>query len=160
MHWGSSWARCWEPRDNPCVSCYQPLNRVIVSSLAQILILAIISTAVTPLIFLVGEAPPTPPSKYTSTANNSSIFDFFFWTAAFAATKKFQSLSPLVRAMLGQEPESSEACMSRRERVDFAIITLIFGVLVAAWVNVFQNKSKYLNSLEQLATPSFPPKSL
>lgn len=38
---------------------------------------------------------------------------------------------PLVRAMLGLPVDDEEAYMTKRERVDFGIVTLIFGVLVA-----------------------------
>jgi len=89
----------------------QLLSPLLGTTRESILILAIISTAVTPLTFLVGEAPPTPPT--------------------YAASKKHQSLTSLGRAMLGQ-PVEPAAYMTKRERIDFSIIVLIFGVLVGA----------------------------
>ncbi|KAF8902884.1 major facilitator superfamily domain-containing protein [Gymnopilus junonius] len=77
----------------------------------SILVLGIISTAVVPLVFLIQRAPPTPPT--------------------YAASKKPLSLLSLCRAMLGLEVEPA-ARMSRRERFDFTIIVLIFGVLVGS----------------------------
>lgn len=52
---------------------------------------------------------------------------------AYAGSKKSSSLMSLVRAMLGMQT-ATEAYMSIRERTDYAIIILIFGVLVAALV--------------------------
>ncbi|KAH9948500.1 major facilitator superfamily domain-containing protein [Amylocystis lapponica] len=81
----------------------------------SILIMGIIFTAVTPLILLVGNAPPTPP---THSGSSSPTFSSF------------------VRAFLGKEARSSSAYTTLRQRIDFVIITVVFGVLVAV-INVF-----------------------
>ncbi|KAF8348222.1 major facilitator superfamily domain-containing protein [Amanita rubescens] len=78
----------------------------------SILVLGIISTAVTPFVFLVVGAPPSPPT--------------------YAGSKPPQSLLSLLRAMVGMVDPSSGAYMSLRSRIDFAIITIIFGIFVAA----------------------------
>ncbi|EKM52317.1 uncharacterized protein PHACADRAFT_260633 [Phanerochaete carnosa HHB-10118-sp] len=77
---------------------------------ASILVLAIICTAVVPCAFVVGDAPPTPPT--------------------YSASQPNPSLISLVRAILGREQRGSQAYMSVRERCDFVIIMLNFGVLV------------------------------
>ncbi|KIM45391.1 hypothetical protein M413DRAFT_442062 [Hebeloma cylindrosporum] len=77
----------------------------------SILILGIMSTVVAPLVFLVQRGPPTPPT--------------------YAASQKPLSLISLCRTMLGMKVEPA-AYMTVRERLDFAIIVLIFGFLVAA----------------------------
>ncbi|PFH46175.1 hypothetical protein AMATHDRAFT_77780 [Amanita thiersii Skay4041] len=78
----------------------------------SILVLGILSTAVTPLVFLVSNAPPTPPT--------------------YAGSKPSPPLQSLLLAMIGKENMTSDAYMSPRSRVDFAIVMLLFGVLVAA----------------------------
>lgn len=77
----------------------------------SILVLAILSTAVTPFILLIGTAPPTPPT--------------------YAASKPPLGLKSLFLAMLGKA-STTQGTMSGRERIDFAIIVLVFGTLVAA----------------------------
>ncbi|KAJ6577555.1 major facilitator superfamily domain-containing protein, partial [Mycena capillaripes] len=71
----------------------------------------IVSTAVVPFVLLIGDAPPTPPTYSGST--------------------KSPSLLVLVRAMLGKET-SPESRMELRERIDFAVLLLLFGTLVAS----------------------------
>ncbi|KAG6850973.1 hypothetical protein H0H93_005842 [Arthromyces matolae] len=81
----------------------------------SILILGILATAVTPSVFFVGAAPPTPPT--------------------YAGSKVSPSLLSLVRTMLGLKT-SDDAYMTPRERVDFAVITFIFGTIAGgtnAW---------------------------
>jgi len=89
----------------------QLLSPLVGDTRQSILILGILTTAIAPLVFLIGDAPPTPPT--------------------YSASKKPPSLGSLSRAMLGLEVER-DAYMSTRERFDFAIISLIFGVLVGA----------------------------
>lgn len=74
----------------------------------SILVLAIISTAALPAILLILESPPSPPTYFGS--------------------KQPLSFISLCRAMLGLSV-SKEAYMSHRERIDFVILTLVFGVL-------------------------------
>ena len=38
----------------------------------------------------------------------------------------------LVRAMVGREPRDRTTYMTIRQRIDFAVMSLVFGVLVAA----------------------------
>ncbi|KAJ7881071.1 major facilitator superfamily domain-containing protein [Mycena olivaceomarginata] len=77
----------------------------------SILGLAIISTAVSPFVILIGDAPPTPPTHSGST--------------------KSPPLVVLIRALLGKET-SPESHMESRERIDFTVLLLIFGTLVAS----------------------------
>ncbi|KAF7375285.1 Major facilitator superfamily domain-containing protein 7 [Mycena sanguinolenta] len=77
----------------------------------SILGLAIVSTAVSPFVLLVGDAPPTPPTYSGST--------------------KSPSLVVLIKEMLGKEG-TPESHMEPRERIDFGILLLIFGTLVAS----------------------------
>ncbi|KAF8630320.1 hypothetical protein AX15_002993 [Amanita polypyramis BW_CC] len=78
----------------------------------SILVLGIISTAVTPFVFLVANAPPTPPT--------------------YAGSRTSSSLLSLLLAMLGKVDKSSDAYMSPRSRLDFGLMTLIFGAFIAA----------------------------
>ncbi|EPQ57161.1 MFS general substrate transporter [Gloeophyllum trabeum ATCC 11539] len=78
----------------------------------SILVLGIISTIVTPAVLVVGSAPPTPPT--------------------YIASQHSPSLKSLLRAMAGKQDRSTPAYMTIRERMDFAIMILIFGVLVSA----------------------------
>ncbi|KAM5538876.1 hypothetical protein V8D89_007598 [Ganoderma adspersum] len=82
----------------------------------SILVMAIIFTAAAPIVFLVGEAPPTPPT--------------------FAATKKRPSLTSLAHAMAGKVPQGEYAYMTKRQRIDFVILCVLFGVLVGI-INTF-----------------------
>ncbi|KAJ8472940.1 hypothetical protein ONZ51_g8182 [Trametes cubensis] len=82
----------------------------------SLLVMAIIFTAVAPAAFFVGNAPPTPPT--------------------FAGSQKHPSLGSLLRAMAGQTPRDEYTYMSMRQRIDFAIITVTFGVLVGV-INAF-----------------------
>ncbi|KAJ6468306.1 major facilitator superfamily domain-containing protein [Mycena sanguinolenta] len=77
----------------------------------SILGLAIVSTAVSPFVLLIGNAPPTPPTYSGST--------------------KSPSLVLLIREMVGKE-STLESHMEPRERIDFGILLLIFGTLVAS----------------------------
>ncbi|KAF8813928.1 MFS general substrate transporter [Phlegmacium glaucopus] len=88
----------------------QLLSPLVGNTRQSILVLGIMSTAVTPLVFLIGKAPPTPPT--------------------YAASKETPSLITLCRATLGMNV-APDAYMSVRERFDFAIIFLIFSVLSA-----------------------------
>ncbi|GJE88916.1 MFS general substrate transporter [Phanerochaete sordida] len=78
----------------------------------SLLVLAIISTAVMPCALLILNAPPTPPT--------------------YAASQPRPPFMSLVRALSGREPRDRPTYMTLRERIDFAILTLNFGVLVGA----------------------------
>ncbi|KAG1732244.1 MFS general substrate transporter [Suillus paluster] len=78
----------------------------------SVLVLAIVSTAVAPALFLIESEPPSPPT--------------------YAGSKAPQSLYSLLLAMVGKVRPSDPAYMAPHERLDFTIITLIFGVLVGA----------------------------
>ncbi|KAF8629891.1 hypothetical protein AX15_003247 [Amanita polypyramis BW_CC] len=98
---------------NPIGSAIGQLISPLVGNTRQsILVLGIMSTAVTPFVFFVANAPPTPPT--------------------YAGSKASGSLLSLLRAIVGKVDESSDAYMSPRSRLDFAITTLIFGVFVAS----------------------------
>ncbi|KAH7914081.1 MFS general substrate transporter [Hygrophoropsis aurantiaca] len=89
----------------------QLISPLVGTSRQSILILAIITTAVTPALFLISSEPPSPPT--------------------YAGSKKSRSLPSLVQAILGRDCPK-DAFMSKRERLDFVILILLFGVLVAA----------------------------
>ncbi|KAI9455439.1 MFS general substrate transporter [Lactarius psammicola] len=82
----------------------------------SILVLAIMSTVVVPITFLVPEAPPTPPSYSGSRTSSPSILSLF-------------------RAAIGQK-STPEAYMTLRERFDFAILVSVFSALLAS-INAF-----------------------
>ncbi|KAI0744766.1 MFS general substrate transporter [Earliella scabrosa] len=94
----------------------QLLPPLVGSPRQSLLVMAIIFTVAAPFVFLVGEAPPTPPT--------------------FAATHKRPSMLSLVRAMSGKLPSDRYTYMTVRQRIDFAIMTLIFGILVGV-INAF-----------------------
>ncbi|KIJ67994.1 hypothetical protein HYDPIDRAFT_107555 [Hydnomerulius pinastri MD-312] len=89
----------------------QLLSPVVGTARQSVLILAIISTAATPALFLISAAPPSPPT--------------------YAGSKPPLTLTSLYRAVLGK-PVPPEAYMAPRERADFVIISVLFGVLVGA----------------------------
>ncbi|CAA7261775.1 unnamed protein product [Cyclocybe aegerita] len=89
----------------------QLLSPLVGDTRQSILVLGIMATAVAPFVLLVRSNPPTPPT--------------------YSGGQKPLSLISLCRAMLGLEVEPA-AHMSGTERLDFLIIVLIFGVLVAA----------------------------
>ncbi|KAI0689392.1 major facilitator superfamily domain-containing protein [Cytidiella melzeri] len=82
----------------------------------SILLLSIISTVLAPCALLMSEAPPTPPT--------------------YAATQRNPSVASLMRALIGREPKANHTFMTIRERIDFTIITLNFGIF-AGVVNSF-----------------------
>ncbi|EIM82916.1 MFS general substrate transporter [Stereum hirsutum FP-91666 SS1] len=81
----------------------------------SILVLAIICTAVIPVVFMIFEAPPVPPT--------------------FAGSRPSPSILSLLNAMLGR-PCPEEAYMTIRERLDFVILVTCFSVFLAA-INTF-----------------------
>ncbi|KZV63363.1 MFS general substrate transporter [Peniophora sp. CONT] len=80
-----------------------------------ILVLGIISTAAAPLVLLVSDKPPTPPT--------------------YAGSKHSPGIHTLLLAMIGKETHK-DAHMTVRERLDFAIVVWVFAVLLAA-INTF-----------------------
>ncbi|KAG2078963.1 MFS general substrate transporter [Suillus decipiens] len=90
----------------------QLLSPLLGTARQSILVLAIASTAVAPALFLIENEPPIPPT--------------------YAGSKASQSLYSLLCAMVGKVRPSDAAYMTLRERLDFIINTLIFGVLVGA----------------------------
>ena len=100
-----------KPNSFPPLPSPPPFQRTLTPS-AQLLILAIIYSASAPCVFLVQDAPPTPPTR--------------------AAGQPNPSFMSLMRAMVGREPRDRTTHMTIRQRIDFAVLTLLFGVLVAA----------------------------
>ncbi|EPQ51930.1 MFS general substrate transporter [Gloeophyllum trabeum ATCC 11539] len=97
---------------NPIGSALGQLISPIAGTTRQsILILGIICTAVTPAALGIGSAPPTPPT--------------------YTASQQALTLTSLLRAIVGKERIGAPAYMTVRERVDFAILIIVFGVLVA-----------------------------
>ncbi|GBE87090.1 predicted protein [Sparassis crispa] len=102
---------------NPIGNAVGQLISPLVGNPSQsILVMGIIFTAVTPCVFFVSDAPPTPPTPSASTTNPS-----------------FMSLA---RAMVGREPRGLPTYMLTRQRIDFIILSIAFGVLVG-FVNSF-----------------------
>ncbi|KAG1732247.1 major facilitator superfamily domain-containing protein [Suillus paluster] len=98
---------------NPVGSALGQLLSPLVGTPRQsVLVLAIMSTAVAPALFLIESEPPSPPT--------------------YAGSKAPQSLNSLLLAMVGKVRPSDPAYMAPRERMDFTINALIFGVLVGA----------------------------
>ncbi|EGO00078.1 hypothetical protein SERLA73DRAFT_180488 [Serpula lacrymans var. lacrymans S7.3] len=93
----------------------QVLSPSVGTARQSILVLAIISTAVTPAVFLINSSPATPPTH--------------------AGSQKPQEMTSLLRAMVGFKCPP-EAHMTLRERIDFMIVIIIFGVL-AGMANTF-----------------------
>lgn len=56
---------------------------------------------------------------------------------AFAAAHKHPSILDLGNAMLGRVPRDRYTYMTMRQRLDFALIVLIFGIVVGMWVTEF-----------------------
>lgn len=90
----------------------QLLSPLVGTARQSVLVLAIASTVVAPALFLIENEPPIPPT--------------------YAGSKASQSLYSLLCAMVGKVRPSDPAYMTLRERLDFIIDTLIFGVLVGA----------------------------
>lgn len=88
----------------------QLLSPMVGDTRKSILFLGIISSAALPFVLLIPKAPPTPPT--------------------YAASKPSLPLSSLLRAMMGTQ-RSQDAYMTIQERVDFSIMVLVFGTLVA-----------------------------
>lgn len=93
----------------------QLISPLVGDTRQSILVLGILSTAVIPFVFFVQDSPPTPPT--------------------YAASVKSPSLWSLLRGFIGVE-RNGENYMTRRERFDFAILVVVFGLLVGI-VNAF-----------------------
>jgi MFS transporter, FLVCR family, MFS-domain-containing protein 7 len=72
---------------------------------------AIIATVVFPFGFILQEQPPTPPT--------------------FAGSTKSPGMTSLFKALVGKEPVDSTQYMDLRDRVDFGLLFLVFGVYVS-----------------------------
>ncbi|KAI9569600.1 MFS general substrate transporter [Boletus coccyginus] len=97
---------------NPIGGAIGQLLSPLVGSVRQsVLILAIISTAAIPAVLFIADAPPTPPT--------------------YAGSKPPHSLKSLCRAVLGWSVPQ-DASMTFHERLDFVIVTALFGVFVGA----------------------------
>uniref|UniRef100_A0A0W0F096 MFS general substrate transporter n=1 Tax=Moniliophthora roreri TaxID=221103 RepID=A0A0W0F096_MONRR len=87
----------------------QLLSPLVGDTRQSILVLGIICTAVTPLVFMVQSAPPTPPT--------------------YSASQRPPSLGEFVKVLAGR---SRVQQISLRERLDFLLLVFIFGISVAA----------------------------
>lgn len=76
----------------------------------SLLVMAIIFTAVTPAVMFIEDAPPTPPTRSATHAN--------------------PPFRTLVSALLGRTTREDTTYMTVRQRVDFGVMALVFGVLV------------------------------
>lgn len=94
----------------------------------QILVLGIATTVIAPTVFLIGNKPPTPPSTFILRPSHAVRANI---SSAYAGSKPPGSLRALLLAMAGRAP-TRESAMTVRERIDFAVIIVVFGILVAA----------------------------
>ncbi|KAI0370892.1 MFS general substrate transporter [Pilatotrama ljubarskyi] len=94
----------------------QLIPPLIASPRQSLLVMAIIYSAAAPVVFLVGNSPPTPPT--------------------YSGSQKHPSLSSLARALSGRIPRDEYSYMSMRQRIDFGVLVLVFGVLVGV-INAF-----------------------
>ncbi|CDO70414.1 hypothetical protein BN946_scf184999.g55 [Trametes cinnabarina] len=102
---------------NPVGNALGQLIPPLVGSTRQsLLVLAIIFTVISPAVFLIGNAPPTPPT--------------------YAGTQAHVSMGSLLQAMAGRTPRDDYTYMTVRQRIDFGIMTVIFGVIVGV-INAF-----------------------
>ncbi|KAF9051051.1 MFS general substrate transporter [Hymenopellis radicata] len=90
----------------------QLLSPLIVDTRQSILVLGIICTAAAPAVFLIGTAPPTPPT--------------------YSASRPSPSLWSLCARIVGIEKSEGDDFMTLRERFDFCIVLAIFSALVGA----------------------------
>ncbi|KAI0268875.1 MFS general substrate transporter [Gloeopeniophorella convolvens] len=90
----------------------QILSPICSDTRNSILLLGVVSTIAVPIVFLVLEAPPTPPSFSGSRTTSPSIVS-------------------LIKAAIGL-PCPPESYMTRRERLDFGILVSVFAVLLAS----------------------------
>ncbi|KAJ6499353.1 major facilitator superfamily domain-containing protein [Mycena sanguinolenta] len=93
----------------------QLLSPIVGNTRQSILVLGIMSSVAAPFVLLISAAPPTPPT--------------------YSASKKAPGLLALLRVMTNKG-QPTDPTMSLRERIDFTIITFVFGVLAGA-INVF-----------------------
>ncbi|KAF8608614.1 MFS general substrate transporter [Ceratobasidium sp. AG-I] len=78
----------------------------------SVLVLAIVTTVAVPIVFLIYPLPPTPPT--------------------YAGSHPSPPASQIYRAFMGK-PHAGETIMTRRERIDLVIVTILFGILVGAF---------------------------
>ncbi|KAJ7084336.1 major facilitator superfamily domain-containing protein [Mycena belliarum] len=93
----------------------QLLSPIVGDTRQSILVLGIMSTVAAPFVFLISAAPPTPPT--------------------YSASKQTPGILSLLRVMCSKD-RSTDPSMTPRERLDFAIVWFVFGVLSSA-LNVF-----------------------
>ncbi|OSD03709.1 MFS general substrate transporter [Trametes coccinea BRFM310] len=102
---------------NPVGNALGQLIPPLVGSTRQsLLVMAIIFTVISPVVFFIGNAPPTPPT--------------------YAGTQEHQSMASLLQAMAGRTSRDEYTYMTMRQRIDFAIMTVVFGVIVGV-INAF-----------------------
>ncbi|KAJ6586871.1 major facilitator superfamily domain-containing protein [Mycena vulgaris] len=89
----------------------QLLSPIVGDTRQSILILGIMSSVAAPFVFMISAAPPTPPT--------------------YSASKKTPGLLSLLRVMVSKD-RPTDPSMTLRERIDFTIVFLVFGVLSSA----------------------------
>lgn len=105
---------------NPIGGAIGQLLSPIADSKTSILILGILQSATAPMVFLIQEKPPKPPTYSASHETPSIVSLLRVWVG----------LSPLKRDR--NRAQRPDPYMTWRERIDFGIVVLVFGVLVAA----------------------------
>ncbi|KAH9856353.1 major facilitator superfamily domain-containing protein [Lenzites betulinus] len=102
----------------------------------QLLTMAIIFSAAAPVVLFVGNGPPTPPT--------------------FSGSQQHPSMTSLARALSGRATPDEYTYMSMRQRIDFAIIALVFGVLVGVSANA-RRPSHSINAFTVLTAQHLEP---
>lgn len=87
-----------------------------------------------PIVFLLQDKPPTPPSEYIRPLSPSVADQYVGTFAAYAAAHAHPTLTSLIRAMCGKEPKEEPTYMTWRERCDLVILMFEFGIFAAASV--------------------------
>ncbi|KAI5890517.1 MFS general substrate transporter [Schizophyllum commune H4-8] len=105
---------------NPIGGAIGQLLSPISDPATSVLILGILQTAVAPMVFLIQDKPPKPPTFAASHDTPSIITLLRVWAG----------LAPLERDC--NRAGRADPYMTWRERIDFLIVVLVFGVLVAA----------------------------
>ncbi|KAG8688713.1 hypothetical protein FRC08_011298 [Ceratobasidium sp. 394] len=101
----------------------------------SVLVLGIITTVAVPTVLFIYPLPPTPPSVYICSllaTGGTYVSSFLLLSTAFAGSHPSTPAAQVFRAFFGKA-RPGEATMSPHERLDMAIITLLFGVLVGAF---------------------------
>ncbi|KAG8816418.1 hypothetical protein FRC18_001009 [Serendipita sp. 400] len=99
---------------------------------SSLLVLGVATTASVGLVLFIQEAPPTPPSEDATQVVNECSIDT---VTAFAGSRPSPPFTDTMAALFGRQKMSEDdgsPTFSKTEKIDFAIIATVFGVLVGA----------------------------